>query len=280
MDLKKNYLARAVVDGLRRAAARWHVERVLSPAMASVNRAARPRVLVLGVYLADKPHVATHLVERFESATTYSVDQVWVAMNGEPDSPQLARVTAHRTHERVPKFTLMNLLLSRFDWRSYEYVVISDDDITLPHGFLDAFLSLQIKHDLALAQPARTPWSRASHSFVRQKLRTEARVTRFVEIGPITSIRRDLASLLLPFDEESPMGWGYDLVWPLVVEGAGLRLGIVDATPCDHTMRGQAAMYSGSAELVRMGDYLTKRRHLELEDALVVRETIRSSSWI
>jgi hypothetical protein len=174
----------------------------------------------------------------------------------------------------------MNLLLSRFDWKSYDFIVISDDDITLPRGFLDAFLSYQVKHDLALAQPARTPWSRSSYSFVRQRLRTEARLTRFVEAGPVTSIRRDLAPLLLPFDEESPMGWGYDLIWPLVVERAGLRLGIIDRTAVDHTMRGQAAAYSGSGEFSRMTGYLAKRPHLALGEALVVRERYASASWI
>jgi hypothetical protein len=280
-QLRKNPLARAAVDGARGAASRWHARRVMTPAPAYVPPPQRkPRVLLLGVYLAYQPHTASHLAERFASSRSFAVDQAWAAIRGEANSTWLARVTHHYAREQGHKFALLNRLLAAHDWRSYDYVVLSDDDITLPIGFLDAFLSYQAKHDLALAQPARTPWSRSSYGFVKQRLRTEARITRFVEAGPITSIRRDLAPLLMPFDEESPMGWGFDLIWPLIVEGAGLRMGIVDATPVDHTLRGQAAAYSGSAEFARMQSYLTKHRHLPLAEALVVRERYGSRSWL
>jgi hypothetical protein len=279
--LRKNRLARAAVDGARSAAARWHARRVMTPAPAYVpSPERRPRVLLLGVYLAAQPHTASHLAERFASSKSFEVDQAWAAIQGEADSTWLARVTRHHAPERGHKFSLLNRLLEAYEWQSYDYVVLSDDDITLPLGFLDAFLSYQAKHDLALAQPARTPWSRSSYGFVRQRLRTEARVTRFVEAGPITSIRKDLAPQLMPFDEASPMGWGFDLIWPLVVERAGLRMGIIDATPVDHTLRGQAAAYSGSTEYARMQSYLTKHPHLQLSEALVVRERHGSRTWM
>jgi hypothetical protein len=278
--LQKNLVARAVVDELRGIATRWHGQRLMSPVAPLAPTQQKPRVLVLGVYLAQKPHTASHLAEQFASAEAYHVDQAWAAIDGEPDSKRLAAVTAHRVPGRGHKFSLLNVLLTGFDWQSYDFVVLSDDDITLPLGFLDAFLSYQVKHDLALAQPARTPWSRSSYGFVRQRLRTEARLTRFVEAGPITSIRKDLGPLLMPFDEESPMGWGFDLIWPVLVEDAGLRMGIVDATPVDHTMRGQATAYSGSTEFARMGEYLAKHRHLPLAEALVVRKRYGSSSWL
>ncbi len=229
-------------------------------------------VLILGIYLADRPHQASHLVQRFSSAKYWRVTQKWIALNGAPDSPELAAVTVERVEGRVPKFTLMNRLLSEVDLREYDYILFCDDDITVPHHFLDAFLGYQVAHDFALAQPARTPWSIAHHRFGRQKLGLEARLTRFVEIGPVFSVRKDFASTVLPFDESSPMGWGYDLVWPVQAERAGMRIGLVDATPVDHSMRGQAVEYSHDSEWQVMERFLEQREHLKFEEAHVILE--------
>src|SRR5439155_5541514 len=118
-----------------------------------------------------------------------------------------------------------------------------DDDIALPRGFLDAFLGLQGRTGLALAQPARTHDSYYDHPIVERQLGVQARRTRFVEIGPLVSMRRDAAALLLPFDERSPMGWGYDNLWPLILGRHGLGMGIIDATPVNHGLRKPTAEY-------------------------------------
>lgn len=51
---------------------------------------------------------------------------------------------------------MLNALLKDEKIEDYDYVILCDDDIWLPPGFLDAFLGLQQKYDFALAQPART----------------------------------------------------------------------------------------------------------------------------
>jgi hypothetical protein len=268
--------ARDLLARFRSAAGRWNMSRtVRCPDW--VGRGAKPSILIVGIYLADRQHEATHLVRRFASSTSCDVTQMWIALNGEPDSPELDRVTVERVSGRVPKFELVNRLLDRTAWREYDYILVSDDDITVFHGFIDAFIGYQRRFDFALAQPARTMWSRSSYSFVRQRLGAVARRTRFVEIGPIFSLRSDLAKKLLPFDETSPMGWGYDLVWPVTVEAAGMRMGIIDATPVDHSMRGQAAAYSGSAEVTVRDRYLNSREHLSLRAALTVIERYSSA---
>jgi hypothetical protein len=70
------------------------------------------------------------------------------------------------------------------------------------------------------------------------------RQTRFVEIGPVFSVHRSAYAHVFPFDLTSPMGWGYENVWSWRLEAAGLRMGIVDAVPLDHSMRKPVANYS------------------------------------
>ena len=131
----------------------------------------------------------------------------------------------------VPKFTLINRILNQVNLSDYEYLVICDDDIALPSQFLDNYLALVGQYHFAIAQPARTNDSYVDHQFVRQLHGIKARLTRFVEIGPVFSFHKKAFAAFMPFDEESPMGWGYDFVWPHLADKNGLNMGIVDATP-------------------------------------------------
>src|SRR5262249_54252834 len=96
---------------------------------------------------------------------------------------------------------------------------------------------------------------------------------RFVEIGPLFSIRRDAMPLILPFDCSSPMGWGYDFVWPRSIEAAGLKMGIVDATPIVHSLRQPVANYEHAAADEQMRQYLEAHSHPSLDEAFVVLES-------
>jgi hypothetical protein len=77
----------------------------------------------------------------------------------------------------------------------------------------------------------------------------------------------------VPFDESSPMGWGYDFAWPILLEAAGLRLGIVDATPVEHTMRRTLAHYDYDPTRAHMDAYLARRPHLTPGEAFVIVES-------
>lgn len=258
---------RKVYNAVRRQA----LLRTRLPAPAAGTRPGqKPSVLVLGIYLANKPNTAAHLVQRFAAASDHSVTQAWVALNGDPADAGLAAVTVERLDGFVPKFCIMNRLLARLDWRCYDYLLFADDDIVVAHGFLDAYLALQAEFDLALAQPARTRNSYADRKFCRQQPGLRGRRTRYVEIGPVFSVRRDFAPAILPFDETSGMGWGYDFVWPVQAEEAGLAIGIVDATPVDHSLRDQASCYSSHEASLAMRDYLDRHRHLGKQQAFTV----------
>ncbi len=253
----------------------WHAQvTVASPPGPGGDRASgKPRVLILGVYLADRRNTVGHLVDAFSRSAQFEVTQRWVAIAGEPADAAVAAVTVEKLWVFTPKFAILNRMLARSSWQEYDYLLLCDDDIVLPRGFLDAFLSYQIACDFALAQPARTRTSYADRKFARAVRGIRARRTRFVEIGPLFCVRADLAPRLLPFDESSPMGWGYDFVWPVLAEAAGLRLGIVDATPVDHSLRGQASAYSSKEASRAMIAYLERTPHLKKQDAFTVLET-------
>jgi hypothetical protein len=83
----------------------------------------------------------------------------------------------------------------------------------------------------------------------------------FVEQGPVVSFHRSVFDLVFPFDLTSPMGWGLENVWSLRASERGLKMGIIDAVPVDHSMRKPVANYSwreadrGRAALFATTDY-------------------------
>jgi hypothetical protein len=229
-------------------------------------------VLVAGVYLCDRDNNVVDIARELGRSREWAVEQRWVALGRAPLPPPLVELTAWRNRSRRGKFVLLNALLRRVELEGYDFVLVCDDDISLPDGFVDRYLELVMRHDLALAQPARTHDSYIDHWLVEQLDGLVARRTRFVEIGPLFSIRSDAARLLTPFDELSPMGWGYDAVWPVVMEQAGLRMGIVDATPVVHKMRKPVDEYDTRDAVIGMRRLFARRPHLDWQEAFSIVE--------
>jgi glycosyltransferase involved in cell wall biosynthesis len=237
------------------------------------NGGRRCSVLVAGVYLANQENVIEHIIDHMKRSKYHTVTQRWAALFGEAPSEEVKAVTAFGSMEAVPKFVMLNRILSGEALERYDYVVLCDDDVLLPTDFLDAFLFLQEKYDFAVAQPARTHNSYIDHPFVERFDGLNARRTRFVEIGPLVSIRRDAFSALLPFDESSYMGWGYDFVWPCIIENMGLRMGIIDAAPIDHSIRSPVENYNYDEANKSQEAYLSKNPHLSKDEAFRILES-------
>ncbi len=230
------------------------------------------RVLVAGVYLADVENAIDAIVPELARSRRWTVEQRWMAIGRTPPLPAVAEVTVGRIESPRPKFALINGILAEVQVEDYAFVIVCDDDIQLPPGFVDRYLAIVTERDFGLSQPARAHGSYIDHAFVGQFDGLTARRTRFVEIGPLFAVRHDLIQRLLPFDEESPMGWGYDLVWPCVVEEVGSTLGIVDAVPVSHSLRRPVAHYEYASAKEQMTRYLASRPHLSPHEAFVVVE--------
>ncbi len=199
-----------------------------------VRKPAERRVLIAGIYLADKKNPAPHITVELANSSNWMVEQRWVSPRGAPTRFGFGALHRASDEPPSPKFLLLNQILKAIELQDFEYIIVSDDDIVLPAGFVDSYLALVSRYNFAVAQPARTHNSYIDHRFVEQLDGIEARWTRFVEIGPLFSLHRSAFNRFLPFDETSPMGWGNDFVWPIVAERLSLKIGIVDAVPVAH----------------------------------------------
>jgi hypothetical protein len=212
-------------------------------------------------------------MESLDSNTRWNVTQKWAALGGGDLEPGIQARTFMKEEKFLPKFTVLNRLLDSENLGAHEFVLVCDDDISFPPGFLDTYLDLVLRYDFSLAQPARTLNSYIDHYFVAQMEGIEARRTRFVEIGPFFSIRRDAYNHILPFDESSPMGWGYDFFWPCVIEESGLKMGIIDATPVEHRMRKPVENYNYDHTRRMMEEFLSDKKYLSLNEAFRIMES-------
>jgi hypothetical protein len=160
---------------------------------------------------------------------------------------------------KSPKFPLLNRLIREKHLANFDWVVVTDDDVLFEGGSLAAFLYVAEKAGLALAQPAHALGSFSNHEITQSKPHTMARLTTFVEIGPLFAIRRDYYDKFLPFPERSGMGWGLDVEWS-DLQTSGGRLGIVDWVPLRHLRPlGSAGTYDMIQEEERLQEILRVR---------------------
>jgi hypothetical protein len=143
----------------------------------------------------------------------------------------------------------------------YDWLLVLDDDVELPRGFLDRFLGLAERFDLRLAQPAHRLRSHAAWRLTRRRPGSLVRETRFVEIGPVTAIHRDAFAVLLPFPALR-MGWGLDAHWAALAVAHGWRLGVVDATPIGHRARPAGDAYAREQAIAEARAFLAGHPYL------------------
>jgi hypothetical protein len=153
-----------------------------------------------------------------------------------------------------------------------DWTLVVDDDVVLPQRFLDRLIGVAEHHELALAQPAQSLASHAAWPVTRRRRGVLLRESRFVEIGPVTLLRRDALEALTPFP---PLryGWGLDAHWAAVAEERGWRLGIADSLPVRHEEGAIAATYSGDDAIEEARRFLADRPYVtsaRLQETLAV----------
>ena len=222
-------------------------------ALGARNEPPRRRVLVLGVVREGHRELA----ERAQA--------------------ELAR-TRHELELRIGppgalgKFENLNALLGaagsderaraeRADW-----LLVIDDDVELPRGFLDRFLFLCERFSLQLAQPAHRLNSHAAWPQTRRLARSFVHETRFVEIGPVTAFARATFTTLLPFPQLR-MGWGLDAHWGALAREHGWRCGVTDAVAIGHRAAPAADAYSREAAIAEAHAFLAERPYVRAAEA-------------
>jgi len=244
--------ASGTVGGRRavlRRAADLALDAFVVPRRAAVVRRARslPRrsVLVLGV---ERPGLLMN------------------AARAELQHSRHAVTVRTRPPATLGKFANLNALLGEHDAAAHDWLLVVDDDVALPRGFLDAFLALAEEADLVLAQPAHRLFSHAAWPVTRRRVRSLARRSAFVEIGPVTAFHATAFDALLPFPD-LVMGWGLDGHWSALARERGWPVGIIDATPVGHTLAPAAQGYSREAAVAEARAFLADRPYVTREEA-------------
>ncbi len=181
--------------------------------------------------------------------------------------PAVAQFT--RGSGPLPRSLAFNRLLPHA--KETDLVLFVDDDVRLEDDFLSRYLAIVKALGASVAQPARAEGSSVSHEITRRRPGRWARLTDFVEIGPVFSMSREFLRKVTPFPESNPMGWGLEAQWSAVAQADGDRMAIVDACPVDHSFRPVGAKYSTDDAWADMWRFLAEN-HLPWSPPRVLRE--------
>jgi hypothetical protein len=214
---------------------------------AAARGAPRRRVLVLAVERTDAPNLLPAALEEL----TRSHHEV---------------VVATKDVAGLGKFENLNDLLAGHPAAGHDWLLTLDDDVVLPQAFLDVFLFLAERFDLALAQPAHQWRSHAAWRVTRRRPGVVARETRFVEIGPVSAFHARTFDTLLPFPPLR-FGWGLELFWSALARERGWREGVIDATPVRHGLRKVASSYTHDDAIAEAREFLRDRPYTTAADA-------------
>jgi hypothetical protein len=175
------------------------------------------------------------------------------------------------------KFENLNALLRRHSAGGYDWLLVVDDDVELPGGFLDRFVFLAERFGLRLAQPAHRHRSHAAWAVTRRRALSVVHETAFVEIGPVVAFQAATFDVLLPFPPLR-FGWGLDAHWSAIARQQSWPIGVIDATPVRHGQRRIASSYAREDAIAEGREFLAQRPYIragELRRTLVAHRSWR-----
>jgi GT2 family glycosyltransferase len=175
-------------------------------------------------------------------------------------------VLLERPAEGLGKFENLNLLLAGVELDDFDWVLVMDDDVVLPRGFLDGFLYLAERCGLRLAAPAHRMRSHAAWRLTRRRFGSVVRETAFVEIGPLTALHPETFAVLLPFPAVG-MGWGLDAHWSWLARERDWPIGIVDLFPIAHLLAPAASGYGREQAVSDARAFLAERPYLPVRES-------------
>lgn len=224
-------LARGLGPRLRRAARRWP----------------RRRVLVLGI---EREGEANLLAAAFDELrrSQHAVELARTGVGGRG------------------KWENIDELLARHPAAGHDWLVVIDDDVRLPRGFLDAFVFLAERFGLRIAQPAHRARSHAAWQVTRRRGGCVARRTAFVESGPVVGFHHSTFDALLPFPRLRT-GWGLDVHWSAIAREREWPIGVLDVVAVRHGLRRIAAAYDREAAIAEAREFLASRPYVRADEA-------------
>lgn len=180
--------------------------------------------VILGVY---RRRNVEHVLRLLEPALAANWRTAWWALDA--TSPQLAAFTVGEgPGEKLP---LLNRIFEEME--PSDWTVVSDDDLEFRRGDVVEFVAMCEQLGFDLAQPARERGTQHAHQITKRARLSRARLTSFVQDGPMYAVGPRWRERLLPPPTERGMGWGVEIDWFKLYQ-QGCRLGIVDASPIEH----------------------------------------------
>jgi len=97
-------------------------------------------------------------------------------------------------------------------WRSYDYIMLPDDDLLASASDMNRIFEFASQHNADLCQPALDRNSYFSHPITLKHNSFNYRITNFVELM-IPCLSRRMLEATLELFNESNSGWGMDNYW-------------------------------------------------------------------
>lgn len=222
----------------------------------------RSRVLAICCYMADRPNLVNLLVESVEETKLTKIDFV-ISNNTSAPPCNAARPYVKYSMPRTPKYHAISKIIKEQFKPIHDYVIIIDDDVRFPPNFFDKYFKIVKGLGLILSQPAltRDSYGQEPSSCCLHVKGAIAHLVSFIEIGPVTCFEKRILPLL-PFEGDSPMGWGLDFVWARICRDRRWPMGIVDLVPVQHNLREVAKNYDKKRETALMRAYLSRTPHV------------------
>lgn len=167
---------------------------------------------------------------------------------------------------------LLNHLVAQLP-ASLDALVLSDDDVRFCIGDLPRLVEVGRRLRLDVYAPGHLASSHANWDFVRRRRGTLARVTDFVEQGPLLVLSPLGRDVVLPLPEGTGMSWGVEVRWWSRARQLQARLGIVDAVAVRHLWPAAGAYERAEQEQV-LQDELGRAGLSSLEQLHVVHERL------
>lgn len=175
--------------------------------------------------------------------------------------------------ENRGKLENVNLILHRHDLAEFDYTIVADDDVIIPPRAIDLLIGAAEAFDLDIFQPAHKFYSYSSYLVTERRWSSLARITNFVEVGPITLFRRSVYDSVFPFPK-SKYGWGIDHFWPVLASQKGWRMGVVDCVPIRH-YRPVGKSYNSAEARQEAAEYLAQNGFIQREKMFITKQIFR-----
>ena len=128
---------------------------------------------------------------------------------------------------------LKSFILSELEFISqYSYIWLPDNDVSISTKNINKLFELANKYKLSLCQPSMNGY--VSHRITLPQPNNLLRYTNFVEVlAPMMN----LETLLFVKDtfDENYSGWGYDFLWPYMLNYPKDKIAIIDSIVMKHT---------------------------------------------